>query len=321
MDTIILQAEFLRGKRKMSEEEEAAEDLMEARRSMEEASGSSTTTGSNQAGGKRRPSESSLSNKSPVASSSSSHSKERSPSTLGESPGSFGMLSPTGSLPIKSPNNLNAMPKSPEFEGSSRLWAKTTHPLSLSSDSTLPEVHSVLHTTYPFKDLKTYVFTETELFSCSQVKTEVEDLPLPRWSREVNVGHQAAQELGHQAGQQPGLGHQVGLGQEAAFLQRLGSQPLPVPWSHQLQKPDFFSQPSNYRPSLLHQHILTTPQPPTNMVESASMMEHRPFDHPPFPSRPPEREHRSSSSSQSSPMPELILKSKGDLVSLILTSI
>ena len=148
-DTIFLQAEFLRGKRKMSEEEEAAEDLMEARRSMEEASGSSSTTGSNQAGGKRRPSESSLSNKSPVASSSSSHPKERSPSTLGESPGSFGMLSPTGSLPIKSPNNLNAMPKSPEFEGSSRLWAKTTYPLSLPSDSTLPEVHSVLHTTYP----------------------------------------------------------------------------------------------------------------------------------------------------------------------------
>ena len=133
MDTIILQAEFLRGKRKMSEEEEAAEDLMEA----EEASGSSTTTGSNQAGGKRRPS---LSNKSPVASSSSSHPKERSPPNLGESPGSFGMLSPTGSLPIKSPNNLNAMPKSPEFEGSSRLWAKTTYPLSSPSDSTLPEV-------------------------------------------------------------------------------------------------------------------------------------------------------------------------------------
>ena len=139
MDTIILQAEFLRGKRKMSEEEEAAEDLLEARRSMEEASGSSTTTGSNQAGGKRRPSESSLSNKSPVASSSSSHPKEKSPPTL-ESPGSIGMLSPTGSLPIKSPNNLNAMPKSPEFEGSSRLWAKTTYPLSSPSDSTLPEV-------------------------------------------------------------------------------------------------------------------------------------------------------------------------------------
>ena len=145
MDTIILQAEFLRGKRKMSEEEEAAEDLMEA----EEASGSSTTTGSNQAGGKRRPSESSLSNKSPVASSSSSHPKERSPPTLGESPGSFGMLSPTGSLPIKSPNNLNAMPKSPEFEGSSRLWAKTTYPPSLPTGSTLPEVHSLLHTKYP----------------------------------------------------------------------------------------------------------------------------------------------------------------------------
>ena len=144
MDTIILQAEFLRGKRKMSEEEEAAEDLMEARRSMEEASGSNTTTGSNQAGGKRRPSESSLSNKSPVASSSSSHPKERSPST---GAGSFGMLSPTGSLPIKSPNNLNAMPKSPEFEGSSRLWAKTTYPLCSPSDSTLPEVNSVLHTT------------------------------------------------------------------------------------------------------------------------------------------------------------------------------
>ena len=151
MDTIILQAEFLRGKRKMSEEEEAEEDLLEARRNIEEASASSITTGSNQAGGKRRPSESSLSNKSPVASSSSSHPKERSPSTLGESPGSFGMLSPTGSLPIKSPNNLNAMPKSPEFEGSSssRLWAKTTYPLSLPSDSTLPEVHSVLHTSYP----------------------------------------------------------------------------------------------------------------------------------------------------------------------------
>ena len=129
----------------MSEEEEAAEDLMEA----EEASGSSTTTGSNQAGGKRRPSESSLSNKSPVASSSSSYPKERSPPTLGEGPGSCGMLSPTGGLPIKSPNNLNAMPKSPEFEGSSSLWAKTTYPLSLPSDSTLPEVHSVLHTTYP----------------------------------------------------------------------------------------------------------------------------------------------------------------------------
>ena len=155
------------------------------------------------------------------------------------------------------------------------------------------------------------MYTETELFSCSQVNTEVEDLPPSRWPRELN--------LGQQAGQQPGLGHQVGLGQEAAFLQRLGSQPLPVPWSHQLQKPDFFSQPTNHRPSLLHQHILTTPQPPTNMVESASMMEHRPFDHPPSPNRPPE--HRSSASSQSSPMPELILKSKGDLVSFISTSI
>ena len=64
------------------------------------------------------------------------------------------------------------MPKSPDFDGSSRLWAKTTYPLSSPSDSTLSEVHSVLHTTYPW----TYVQTETELFSCSQVKTEVEDL-------------------------------------------------------------------------------------------------------------------------------------------------
>ena len=131
------------------EEEEAAEDLMEARRSMEEASWSSATTGSNQAGGKRRFSESSLSNHRPVASSSSSHAKERSPPTLGESPGSFCMLSPTGSVPIKSPNNLNALPKSPEFEGSSRLWAKTTYPPSLPTGSTLPEVHSLLHTKYP----------------------------------------------------------------------------------------------------------------------------------------------------------------------------
>ena len=78
---------------------------------------------------------------------------------------------------------------------------------------------------------------------CLQVKIEVEDL--------LNLGHQADQELGHQDGQQPGLGHQV--------------------------------------------------------------------DHPPFPNRPPE--HRGSASSQSSPMPELILRSKGNLVSLILTSI
>ena len=147
MDTIILQAEFLRGKRKMSEEEEAAEDLLEARRSMEEASGSNTTTGSNQAGGKRRPSGSSLSNKSPVASSSSSHPQERSPPNLGGSP--------TGSAPITSPNNSTTMPNSAEFEGSFRLWAKPTCSLSLPSGSTLPEVH----TTYP------WTYTETEISS------------------------------------------------------------------------------------------------------------------------------------------------------------
>ena len=105
-----LQAEFLRGKRKISEDEEA-EDLSGIRGSLEENPGSnSNSSSSSQATGKRRPSESSVyNNTSPThpAANTLSQPPQKSPNSFSR------MRSP----PAGFPNNPPVGPTSPVFVG------------------------------------------------------------------------------------------------------------------------------------------------------------------------------------------------------------
>ena len=108
---INLQAEFLRGKRKISEDEEA-EDLSGIRGSLEEnpGSNSNSSSSSSQATGKRRPSESSVyNNTSPThpAANTLSQPPQKSPSSFSR------MRSPTAGFP----NTPPVGPMSPVFVG------------------------------------------------------------------------------------------------------------------------------------------------------------------------------------------------------------
>ena len=109
-----LQAEFLRGKRKISEDEEAEDLSGSLRGSLEEnPSSNSNSTGQQAREGKRRPSESSVSNTSPThhpVNTLSQPPAEKSPSSYSR------MRSPTAGFST-SPNNLTVGPMSPDFVG------------------------------------------------------------------------------------------------------------------------------------------------------------------------------------------------------------
>ena len=115
-----VQAEFLRGKRKISEDEEA-EDLTGIRASLDEppSSSNNSNSNSNQTPGKRRPSESSVSNGSPAQRTNtlSQAAPERSPTNSYSR-----MRSPTAAGFSLSPNNNStAGPTSPDFGSNYRL--------------------------------------------------------------------------------------------------------------------------------------------------------------------------------------------------------
>ena len=111
-----MQAEFLRGKRKMSEDEEAEDLSGILRGSLEENPGSNGISSEQAREGKRRPSESSVSNRSPTHRA-NTLSPEKSLSSFSR------MRSPTTGFTV-SPNNSALGPTSPDLVGGGPSFVK-----------------------------------------------------------------------------------------------------------------------------------------------------------------------------------------------------